>query len=146
MVLTSPRASARPMQAVPQEWADPVDHARLTANAVRALQGRSILHPVDVTSTSANYTMTDVDLVILGDATTADITIGLLTAAGRMGRRIIVKKTDASVNLVIIDPAGSETLDGVASLGLSQKNAVREYVSDGANWRLVSALGNATSL
>ncbi len=146
MVLASPRNSARPMQSVQQEWADPRDHARMLANATRALQARVILHPVEVVFTSVSYAMTDVDLMIVGDATSADVTITLLTAAGREGRRIIVKKSDASANLVIIDPEAAETLDGVASVGLSQKNAVREYVSDGTNWQLISALGNATAL
>lgn len=146
MVLTSPRNSARPMQSVPQEWADPREQARLQANAVRALQARAILHPVDVTSVSANYTMTDVDAMIVGDATSGDITITLLTAAGRGGRDVIVKKSDASVNLVIIDAAGSETLDGSLTVGLSSKNAVRVYKSNGVNWLLVSALGNANAL
>lgn len=146
MVIASPRKNARPMQSVPQEWADPRDHARIMANATLALQARAILHPVEVVTVTANYTMTDVDVMIVGDATSGNITITLLTAAGREGRDITVKKSDASVNLVTIDAEGAETLDGSLTVGLSSKNAVRIYKSDGVNWQLVSALGNANVL
>ena len=146
MVIASPRAAFRGLSVVPTDWENSKDHLRLIANALRQLQEFSRKHPMEVVSASAAYTMVDIDLLILADATSAAFTVTLLTAAGREGRRIIVKKTDASENIVTIDAAGSETLDGATTVGLTQKNAVREYVSDGTNWRLISAIGNANQL
>ena len=146
MVITSPRASFRALSPVPTEWDDQRDHSRIIANALKQLQERIRLHPVEVVTATADYTMVDIDLMILGNATVAAFTVTLLTAAGREGRRIIVKKIDATENIVTIDAAGSETLDGYTTAGLTQLNSVREYVSDGTNWRLVSAVGNANAL
>ena len=146
MSIASPRAVARNLQSVPQDWSDEREHLRLVSNAARQLQERSLRHPIEVVSTAISYTMTDDDLLVLGNASAGDIVVLLLTAASRKGRRIIVKKTDSSDNLVTIDPAGSETLDGATTVGLTQLNAAREYVSDGTNWQLVSAIGNANSL
>lgn len=146
MVLASPRADFRGLMPVPTEAENPVDLVRSHANALRQIQERARLLPVRVVSVSAAYAMVDIDALILCDATSAAFTVTLLTAAGREGRRIIVKKTDTTDNIVTIDAAGSETLDGAATVGLMQKNAMREYISDGTNWRLIGSIGNANSL
>ena len=146
MVIASPRQTHRNLQTVPSEWPDALDHLRMIAQAIRQLQLRARAYPVTVISVTANYTMNDIDVLIKGDATAGDITVTLLSAKAREGRRIIVKKTDSSANLVTIDPDGSETLDGAATISLTQQNAVREYISDGANWQLIGAVGNATGL
>jgi len=146
MVIASPRADFRGLTPVPSEGENPVDLARTHANAIRQIQERARLLPVAVVSVSAAYTMVDIDALILCDATSAAFTVTLLTAAARTGRRIIVKKTDTTDNIVTIDAAGSETLDGATTVGLMQKNAMREYMSDGTNWRLVGAIGNANAL
>lgn len=112
----------------------------------RQLQERSLKHPIATRTITANDTMIDTDILVKGNAAGGNITYTLLTAAGREGRRIIVKKIDATDNLVTIDAAGTETLDGALTISLTQKNACREYISDGTNWQLVAAFGNATSL
>lgn len=147
MVLTSPRSSFRPLTPVPTEWGDEREHRKILAQAVQQLQTRSLNSPIEVPAAqTANYTMTDADTLILVDATGGNKTITLLSAIGRKGRRVAVKKIDATANLVVIDAAGTETLDGSLTISLTQKNAVREWMSDNANWRLISAVGNATSL
>lgn len=148
MVLASPRADFRPLATAPVDWdnGNEQEHLYLLAVAIRQAQTLLRLMPVTVVSVSADYTMVDIDALIKVDATTGGKTVSLLTAAGRAGRRIIVKKTDASANTVTIDPAGSETLDGSSAISLTQQYAVREYMSDGTNWQLIAAIGNATSL
>jgi hypothetical protein len=146
MVIASPRTGFRGQPLTPTAWPDEKEHLRLLAEAIRTLQETSRIYPVGIKSVTDNYTMTDLNLMILANATSTAITVTLQTAAARPGRRIIVKKTDSSNNLVTIDPAGSETLDGATTIALSQVNAVREYISDGTNWRLVAAIGNATEL
>ena len=144
MVVASPRKDFRGLRQVPLEFDD--ERVLLLAKAIQQLQERAREHPVDVVSKTADYTMLDVDLAVLADATSGDVTITLQTAAGRKRRRVIVKKTDSSSNLVVIKPNGSETIDGASTISLTQENAVREMVSDGTNWRLISALGNAEAL
>jgi hypothetical protein len=144
VAVASPRKTFRGLRQVPLEWED--DQLILLARAVQQLQERSRQHPVEVVTVTSSYTVLDPDLLILANASSGDVTVTLQTAAGRERRRVIVKKTDTSSNLVIIDPDGSETIDGSSTISLTQKNAVREMMSDGTNWRLISALGNATAL
>lgn len=144
MALISPRAQFRGLITVPLEFADP--SVLMVAQALRQLQARSLRHPIEIASVTANYSMSDIDLIILADATAGDVTISLLSAVGRYGRRVIVKKIDASVNLVIIDPSGTETIDGSSTISLTQRYAMREMLSDNANWQLIGAIGNATAL
>lgn len=146
MVLTSPRSNGRTRDLIPHDWPDEREHRGILAEGVRHLQDYSTRHPIEAISISATYTMADIDLLIVADATAAAITVNLLTAAGREGRRIIVQKSDASANLVTIDPAGTEKLNDSTTVGLSQKNSSREYVSNGVDWRLIAAIGNATDL
>jgi hypothetical protein len=146
MVIASPRTGFRALQPVASEFEDEREHRRELARAIRQLQEIMRLSPVVVSSVSASYTMTDIDSLVLVDCTSGAKTVTLLTAAGRSGREITVKKIDATDNLATIDAAGSETLDGALTVGLSQKNASRTYKSDGTNWRLVAAVGNADTL
>ncbi len=74
------------------------------------------------------------DGVVRCDATTGAIVYTLLTAAGRPGAKLYVKKIDASANTVTIDPAGAETIDGAATLVLSARWDAVLLVSDGVNW------------
>lgn len=61
------------------------------------------------------------------------VVISLPPAASASGR-YDVKKIDASANTVTIDPAGSETIDGGATLVISTQYQNRTFQSDGANW------------
>jgi len=144
MPVTSPRVNFRLLRTVPLEWEDGQD--LLLALAVRQLQERSLQHPLEVVAVTANYTALDIDGLILADATAGDVTITLPTAEAREGRRMEVKKTDASANLVVIDPQGTQTIDGSTTISLTQQYALRGIKSDGTNWWLVSAIGNATAL
>jgi hypothetical protein len=145
MVVASPRTQFR--GAAPIIADDPEsDFERRTVAALRQLQEHMLLFPTGIRTLTASATMIDTDALILANATSGDVTVTLLTAKARTGRDIFVKKTDSSANAVIIDPEGSETLDGAATISLLSQNAVRGYRSDGTNWRLISSLGNASGL
>ena len=96
MVVASPRNDSRGLLPVPGDMADDREHKRVLSLGVRQLQERARLHPVEIVSVSANYAMTDIDSLILVNASGAARTITLLTAKGREGREITVKKTDSS--------------------------------------------------
>ena len=146
MPITSPRSSFRGLAPIPQDLPDIREWVSQIASILRQVQERIRLFQIEVVTTTVSYTMVDIDSLILGDATAASITVTLLTAAGREGRDIYVKKIDTSDNTVTIDAEGTETLDGSTTIVLTQRNAVRGYRSDGTNWRLISSLGNATTL
>lgn len=90
-----------------------------------------------ITTKTASYTATAADSTILGDATIGAITISLPTAVGIAGRKYTVKKIDSSANAVILDPAGTETIDGVATLSLTTQWGRATVQSDGANWQRI---------
>lgn len=91
-----------------------------------------------ISTKTASYTATAADHIIIVDATGGNRTITLPSAVGLDGRQYIIKKKDNSVNNVIIAAAGSETIDGAATVIMSIQWQVRTIVSDGANWMIIS--------
>jgi len=80
---------------------------------------------------SSNYTAVDADALLV-DASSGAITITLPKIA--LAARVIVKKTDSSVNAVTVATPGSETIDGSATLIISNQNEAYSLISDGVNW------------
>jgi hypothetical protein len=75
----------------------------------------------------------------LVDATAAARVITLPTAASSRYRVYTIKKIDASVFTVTIDPAGAETIDGAATVILLNQNDVITIQSDGTTWKVLSS-------
>jgi hypothetical protein len=82
-------------------------------------------------SINSNYTAVDADALLV-DASSGAIAITLPEIA--LAARVIVKKTDASINTVTVATPGSETIDGSASLTISSQNEAYSLISDGENW------------
>lgn len=139
-MVTSPRASVKALYPLTLEHRDGAEHRRDIVRAIQILFRRAKKHPEEVSEATAAYTVDDDDLVVLCDATGGAFTVTLLTAAGREGQRLIVKKTDAGVNVITIDGAGAETIDGAAAVTLTVQYSTKELVSDGTNWHLVSVI------
>jgi hypothetical protein len=91
-----------------------------------------------IATKSANYTADATDHIIIVDASGGNRTITLPSAVGLDGRQYIIKKKDSSANSAIIAAAGSETIDGDATVSLTMQWSVRTIVSDGANWMIIS--------
>jgi hypothetical protein len=85
-------------------------------------------------SKASDYTVTDGDGLVIGDATGGMVTFTLPTAVGRGGRVFYVAKSDSSANAVRIDGAGSETINGALYVDLSTQYETIAVYSDGANW------------
>lgn len=83
---------------------------------------------------SADYTLTVTDTAISVDASGAARTITLPDAAGNTGRLFRVKKIDSSVNAVIIDGDGADTIDGAATYSLTAQYQAVDLISNGTNW------------
>lgn len=85
---------------------------------------------------TADYTMTATDNIIEVDASGAAVTITLLAAAtAGAGRYIFIKVTDAT-NDVTVDGNGAETIDGSATLTISNDNECVILYCDGTNWQI----------
>lgn len=83
---------------------------------------------------TSDYTLLQTDRVILVDASGSPRTLTLPKAALSPSRQFDIKKIDDSINDVIIDPDGSETIDGDANVTLSTENeAIRIYCT-GTEW------------
>lgn len=92
-----------------------------------------------ISTKTANYTITNADYTILGDAPAATpITITLPTAVGRTGTIFVVKKMNSpGADTVTVDAAGAETIDGLASIVLIPQYDSVMVQSDGANWVVI---------
>lgn len=92
---------------------------------------------VAVRTITATTTPTATDFLLLANATSSAITINLPSATGVNGRTYVIKKTDASVNIVTIDASGTETIDGGLTFVLRDQNEAITIVSDNANWFII---------
>ena len=89
-----------------------------------------------VTKTS-DYTADPTDHTLLGDATSGTLTFTLPSAASSVRRIYSFKKIDSSGNSVVIDGAGSETIDGATTLSLTTQYQKVVIQSDGTSWWVV---------
>jgi hypothetical protein len=96
------------------------------AKTLNGLPDTSFMLLSTFTSTTtifSNYSAINNKNQIICDATADDIDIYIVSASGVVGQRIgNVKKIDASGNSCCIDPAGAETIDGVAARCITTRN------------------------
>lgn len=85
---------------------------------------------------TGNYTLTNSDEVILGNAAGGSFTVTLPTAVGST-RAYSVKKTDSSANTVTLATTSSQTVDGGLTAVLRVQYESITVVSDGANWFII---------
>ncbi|HET9531179.1 MAG TPA: hypothetical protein VFQ92_12555 [Blastocatellia bacterium] len=90
----------------------------------------------NVVSTSSNYTVGDIEGVILVDASGGPRTITLPAIDEFAGRAVTVKKIDSSANTVTVVP-GDGTIDGASSYALGSQYKFVTVVSDTFNWPIV---------
>ncbi|MGZ3842997.1 MAG: beta strand repeat-containing protein [Bdellovibrio sp.] len=97
---------------------------------------------VNLNAKTADYTLTDSDNVVLGNANSGVVSMTLPTAVGIMGRQYTIKKTDGSSNSVVVGTTGGQTIDGGPSVQLANRYQYVVLISDGANWGIIG--GNGT--
>jgi hypothetical protein len=95
---------------------------------------------IDTAAKSADYTITDTDMVqtVLMTTGASDRTVTLPTAADNIHRTITVKKVDSGAGKVIIDGEGSETIDGIVSKTLLSQYDSITIICDGAGWHITT--------
>jgi len=96
---------------------------------------------VNFAEVSNNYSIKDEDCYVGVTSTAAPRIISLPTAANaKEGRLIIVKDESggAAANNITINPNGSETIDGQASIVISKNYGAKAVISDGVSaWYIV---------
>lgn len=85
-----------------------------------------------VVAVSAAYTAKSNEVVLA--TATAAFTVTLPAASA--GKSVVVKKVDASANVVTVAPA-SGTIDGAGTSTLTAQWQSKEFISDGTNWFVV---------
>lgn len=85
------------------------------------------------TVTSAT-TLTSSHHTVLANAGVGGFTITLPAAASVVGRIYVIKKIDTSGNVVVVDGAGAETIDGIAIYSLSTAFESVTIQSNGTAW------------
>jgi len=88
------------------------------------------------TVTATTDTALVTDGVIFLNAASNDVTLTLPTAAAGDGQVLIVKRIDASAQVVTIDGDAAETIDGSATKALVSLETVR-LISDGTEWWVI---------
>ena len=87
---------------------------------------------------TADYTLTDADYTVAVTCSSVNITITLPVVAGCIGRVYNIKKMDATAYTVIVDGAGSETIDGDETQILSGQYDSLQIQSDGTSgWIII---------
>lgn len=88
----------------------------------------------EVTTYTTSSTLSWYDRNVRGSASGGAITLTLRTAAGCRGKRVTIKKVDASGNAVTVDGNGAETIDGALTYSLATQYKSVTLESDGSNW------------
>jgi hypothetical protein len=106
--------------------------------AVQATTGLFVNHSVSLkrTATATSYTVLDTDNIVGITSTASARTITLPTAAGKTGRRYIIKDESggAATNNITIATTGGQTIDGAATLTINTNYGTNSVYSDGTNW------------
>lgn len=129
-----------------QQWIDKAfkqieqsvdDIALALATAGIALDQSGQALTAAVREVSASGPVLENDYVVLVDATGGNVILDLPAAATNRGALVTVKKLDASVNTVTVEPNASETIDGAANKSLSTQFEKITLVCDGTEWWVV---------
>ena len=99
--------------------------------------GASLVENENVVQTGVDTLADEFMRTILVDASGANRTITLPTAASAKWRKYIIKKIDASANTVTIDADAAETIDGALTQVLAAQYDFIEIQSDGTQWWIV---------
>lgn len=104
-----------------------------STNTITNVPNASVVHVFrTITSADSPYTTLSTDEFIKCDATSGSVTVVL---TGATNTWLHIKKTDASTNPCILDPASTDTIDGVSSYSLTiQNQAAGPYKGGATSW------------
>ena len=85
---------------------------------------------------TANYTASIGELVRC-DPTGGGFTVTLPAAAGLTGKSLTIKNSSDAVDDIVIEPAGSDTIDGQPDITIQSARAALTFLSNGTNWEII---------
>lgn len=97
------------------------------------LAGNNLTSAGAIRTTTISTALTASDGTLEADATGGPIIVTVPAAAGIVGSIFTVIKTDSSVNLVTVDPSGSQMINGFTTWELSAQNQSVTFQSDGTS-------------
>lgn len=93
--------------------------------------------PLNISTKTANYTVTPFDNVLLADCTSNPVTFTLPPASTVTGQVFYFKKIDSTVNGMFVQANGSELIDGLNSQERTTQWDQLAIVSNGTAWYLI---------
>ena len=90
-----------------------------------------------VVSKTADYTLTGADFTVLIDASNADRTLTLPAVSTSIGRIYVIKRTDQGGDTVTITRAGSDTIDGQATITIDGGDSVTLQSAGNNSWIII---------
>ena len=104
--------------------------------------------PINIYQVTVNNALLKYDSIAISTSTTADplyavhlvnasggtVTLALPVAADL--NQFFVKKVDTSLNKIVIDPNGSELIDGFSSVDITMYNDALHIIADGTGWNI----------
>lgn len=124
--------AAATAQAAADTAATAADTAQATAEAAQAAVDAIVVPPTGTRTVTANTNVAFDDGTILVDATAGPVTVTLRLAA--VGDTVLIKKIDASANVVTVAAQGGETINGGANIALPVQYAAADCLTDGFEW------------
>lgn len=115
--------------------------AAWTAKALQDIEAL-LLREGDVKRKTANYTITLSDKTIVCNCAAGAVTLSLpavATAIGYSAFRAVKEYADLSLNAVILDPNGSELINGQSTFSFTGNGEAFDFMPDGngTGWMLV---------
>jgi hypothetical protein len=95
---------------------------------------------------TANFTVDADKRLYLVDCTSGPVTATMLTAVGRGGKEYAFKKIDATPNALILDGAGTETIDGATTIDTATPGDAVVIESDNVGWRITTSPTGVTGM
>lgn len=91
----------------------------------------------DIISVQTGGYIASFDEVVRCDPSGGGFTVTLPAASVAAGRTVIVKNTTSSINTITIDGDGAETIDGQASVTITEGYKSLTFVSYGSEWGII---------
>ena len=92
------------------------------------------------TAISANTTLDNDDVVVLGTSGSGGITVTLPAAASSSHKIYAIKKVDSGAGALTIDGNDSETIDGSTTHALSSQYDGVIIACDGSEWHILASI------
>lgn len=116
------------------DFSAPITESDVDAKIADAISASSLGYGAQTVSTSSTLSTTAAAKLVKVDASAGTVTLTLPSAATMLGRApIAIARVDTSANRVIIDPNGTEQINGTTSIDLVPGANVLIY-TDGAAW------------